>query len=479
MTTSKNVARGAFGGRLLPRASAQFWAICLLLAACFALGGSARGDVASLIVLRPLAILLLGFGLSRLQLAQVRAHRLLFAMALAMIALPALQLIPLPPWLWHQLPGRGLVIEIDRVASLGQVWRPLSLTPPETRNALYATLVPFAALVLGVQLASAELYRLLPVVLLLGGISATIGLLQTLGDPLGPLYFYATTNNGTAVGLFANRNHQGVLLAMMLPLLAVWGSSQFERVGRIQPVPIVAILAALCLLPLLLITGSRVGLICGAVGLLALPALVSRSTGAPYGSGNRGQANLWQSRRLWVLGGIGLLAVGLVALTIWLGRGAAWDRLVATGSSADLRVQILPTLLSMISTYFLFGTGMGSFERIYQVYEPDALLSPIYMNHAHNDWLELLLTGGLPAAILLAGAVIAFAWKVLRAASFNPPPARAAGYELLGLLLIFLLSVASISDYPLRVPSLAVLFTLAVLWSSGAVPNSNSTDTKP
>ncbi len=42
------------------------------------------------------------------------------------------------------------------------------------------------------------------------------------------------------------------------------------------------------------------------------------------------------------------------------------------------------------------------------MHEPDALLRADYANHAHNDWLEVALTGGLPALLILAAACLAF-----------------------------------------------------------------------
>lgn len=453
----------------LPRASGVFWALSLLLAACFVLGGSARGEVASLMVLRPLAILLLGFGLWRLKFVQAEAHWFLFAMALVILALPALQLIPMPPALWSQLPGRDLVMEIDHAAGLGNVWRPLSLTPAATWNALYAALVPFAVLVLGVQLDSEERLRLLPLVLTLCGLSALLGLMQTLGDPNGPFYFYNTTNNGYAVGLFANRNHQALLLAMMLPMLAVLAHGGGPSWGARQ---LAVLVSGLLLLPLILITGSRSGMIAAAVALLAIPLIL--------GPGQKAAQELpdkaGRSLKFPFAGRFGLilLGVGLVLLTIWLGRGLAWDRLLTSEHADDARFKNLPTLMSMILTYFPFGSGMGSFERIYQVHEPDVLLSPVYMNHAHNDWLEPLLTGGAAAAVLLIIAVIGFllkSWRVffpLRAAS-----SRSVKYARLGLVILLLAGLASISDYPLRVPSLASLFTVAVLWAGCALPKSH------
>lgn len=468
MITIRKPAGTSWTSVRLPQVSGAFWALSLLLVACFALGGSARGEVASLMVLRPLAILLLGFGLWCLKFEQVKAHWFLFAMGLAILALPALQLIPMPQVLWSQLPGRNLVMEIDKAAGLGQVWRPLSLTPGATRNALFAAIVPFAVLVLGVQLGSEERFRLLPLVLGLGGFSALLGLVQTLGDPNGWLYFYDTTNNGSAVGLFANRNHQALLLAMMLPMLAVLAHGRGLSGGTRQ---LIALVSGLLLLPFILITGSRSGMIVAAIALLAVPLVVGRTlhlAGPLPGKAGSGRKPLFGSRL-----GLVLLAAGLVLLTIWLGRGLAWERLLTSEPTDDLRAKILPTLFSMIRVYFPLGSGMGSFEQIYQVHEPDALLSPTYMNHAHNDWLEVLLTGGAASAVLLIIAVAGFLLQSRRAFSVPAASSASVKYARLGLVMLMLAGLASISDYPLRVPSLASLLTLALLWTGCSLPKSH------
>jgi O-antigen ligase len=417
-------------------------------------------------ILRPLAILLLGLGIWWLQVSHVKKHWFLFAIALAMLALLVIQLIPMPPSLWGQLPGRDLVTEIDRGVGLGQVWRPLSLTPDATRNAFFAALVPLAVLVLGVQLKTDELFRLLPVILILGGISAVLGLMQTLADPDSPLYFYSITNNGAAVGLFANRNHQAVLLAMLLPMLAVLASGQWRSTNAGWALRLVALSAALCLLPLLLVTGSRLGFVCGTIALLSLPALLAGSAEKSALATVNEDGFRHRALRTWPRAAPVALGIALIVLTIWLGRGLAWDRLLATDSNGDSRTEILPALFAMIAGYFPVGSGMGSFDKVFQVHEPDALLSPTYMNHAHNDWLEMLLTGGIAAALLMSIALAAFFIQARRAFFSRGPVMRERYFTRLGLVLVLLAAVASISDYPLRVPSLASLFVVAALWAS-------------
>ena len=441
--------------------SCAFWLLAILLIAAFILGGSARGDVQSLIILRPLAAVMLGVGLWKLKFEHFRRNKFLAAMMLAILALPMIQLIPLPYAMWSHFSGRQLVVEIDLVAGLGQIARPISLAPDATLNSLLSLLVPSAVFVLGVQLDKAALDRLLPVLLGLAGVSALIGLVQTLDMPNGPLYFYDITNPGSAVGLFANRNHQALLLAMALPMLGVW-ASEHDQVGPVRKVG--AIVGVLALLPLILITGSRAGAISGLLALLSIFLIVPRRSPNQPGASLRGRP--WNVQAIAARAGAIALVSGLIALTVLLGRAEAWDRFQSIFRDDDLRFRILPTLAGMFLKYWPLGTGIGSFEKIFQANEPDELLGPVYMNHAHNDWLELPLTGGLPGACLLLVSIAATAASISRNFRRTTPSAQPDPFARLGLIVILLAGFASLSDYPLRTPSLASVFVVAVLWAS-------------
>src|SRR3546814_18783044 len=64
--------------------------------------------------------------------------------------------------------------------------------------------------------------------------SGGLGLAQVIGPRDGPLYLYEITNNGSAVGLFANRNHQAALLACLFPMLAVYASIDHPSAERMR-----------------------------------------------------------------------------------------------------------------------------------------------------------------------------------------------------------------------------------------------------
>jgi O-antigen ligase len=132
--------------------------------------------------------------------------------------------------------------------------------------------------------------------------------------------------------------------------------------------------------------------------------------------------------------------------------------------------------MAITAKYFPLGSGFGSFVEVYQIDEPDQLLDMVYVNHAHNDWLETVLTGGLFGALLLA--IVVIAWVRRAASAFRTPlnEQREPAFARLGLVIILMMGLASLADYPLRVPSLAFIFVIAAFWASapGAARSKNA-----
>jgi O-antigen ligase len=434
-----------------------YWALIVFLNLTFLTGGASRADVQSLTILRPAATLFCAIGLLTLKWEHVKAYRFLFCMAASMFALVGSHLVPLPPSIWGALPGREIITEIDRVAELGEVWRPVSMVPSATWNALFALFVPLAVLILGVQLSREDRFKLLPWVLGLGMFSGFIGILQTIGDPQGPLYFYNVTNNGAAVGLFSNRNHQAILLASLFPMLAVFACASIKSEDQAKVRAYLALAGGAVLIPLLLVTGSRAGLIVGLVGLAATMLLYRKPTilVPKKRKGNRLDLR-------WLFGAFAVLCLG--ALTFVMSRAEALQRITAADQSEDMRFRAWSPIAKMAWKYFPFGSGVGSFVEVYQIDEPYDLLKPTYMNHAHNDWLEVYMTTGLPGLIILAIAVGAFvttAWTVFLTKTDGR---RSISYQRLGATILVIFAIGSIGDYPLRTPTLACLLAVSILW---------------
>jgi O-antigen ligase len=89
------------------------------------------------------------------------------------------------------------------------------------------------------------------------------------------------------------------------------------------------------------------------------------------------------------------------------------------------------------------------------------------MNHAHNDWLELLLETGI-AGVLLAAAFLGWWGLRVRAvwrAEERDPFAQAAVIASAAMLL------HSIVDYPLRTAALSAVFAACLGLMAGARPH--------
>jgi O-antigen ligase len=130
----------------------------------------------------------------------------------------------------------------------------------------------------------------------------------------------------------------------------------------------------------------------------------------------------------------------------------------------DLRLQFARTTIEAAWAYMPFGAGMGTFVPVYGMFEkPQDLFAHAYINHAHDDILELWLETGIFGIALMAAFV---AWFVSRAAKiwrlasaganeFDRSLARAA------TIAVALIVVHSFLDYPLRTAAMTAILAFA------------------
>jgi O-antigen ligase len=156
--------------------------------------------------------------------------------------------------------------------------------------------------------------------------------------------------------------------------------------------------------------------------------------------------------------------IAVAAATAVMSRTSAVQRLFASSYADEQRGQMIGPLTDMARAFFPFGSGYGSFDPVYRAFEPFDLLNTAYMNHAHNDLLQIIIEGGLPALILL---ILYLGWWVSRARAHWATPKRLTSSRLmgrLGSLVTLIMLLSSLVDYPLRMPLLAVVFSIASLW---------------
>lgn len=448
--TRRRKSRSFGTGHLFSAAPIAFAILAVTIALT---GGSSRQDNSWLLILRPISVLcivtMLLAGIPKWR--ELRPLPLLLMLFAATIAI---QLIPVPPSIWYGLGGResydAVALALDGAGS----WRMLAIAPDKAWNSLLALMTPLGMLIGFGILDERQRQSLLLPLLGLVTISMLLGVAQVVGGGYSPLYWYKVSGHGQLIGLLANRNHQGALLALALPLIRAWTlqSSGDRRVQQRRTY--IGLAGAAVAVLYVLILGSRAGIALTLVGLVTA-FLIQPSLGSERLSK--------RTARLVAGGVIAGIAI-LLGLATMADRAVSLSRLTMDDLSTEGRLAAMPTLFQIIKQTFPWGTGYGSFVPVYASYEPDALLKPTYFNNAHNDLIELIITGGLPALAVFGAFLVWFlktSWKRI----FHPCASRSRrALQRASSAAILILLLASITDYPLRTPLLGAIFTLLCCW---------------
>lgn len=427
-----------------------------MLVALAALGGASRYDEDQQMLVRLAAVVAIMTSLWPLEIEPLRRRRRTLAMIAGFYGLVLIQLIPLPPSLWAMLPGHDVYARIAATSGTAR-WRPLSLTPDLTINTLGALLPATAATIAGLYCDSRSRAWLAWGIVAIALVSALIGLVQ-LAPGGDALRFYRESSENSPIGLFANRNHQAALMACALPFVGALAGLWLHRGGRPRVVAGATSIAVALLLFGSITTGSRMGLLLVAIGL---------GVGV-WAYAASGQC-LVPVRGLHWAGAATALIGATAAIAAAAMRSGAVDRLMQTDPASESRAAIVGPLLRTVHAFLPWGAGFGSFSDVYRRFEPDALLSTIYMNQAHNEPLQLAIEGGVPALVLL----VLFVWWWARTAIAvvrrrESVTRRTLGIAAIGMTMILMTS--SLVDYPLRTPLLGGLFAVAAVMMMRAAP---------
>lgn len=414
------------------------------LAILWVAGGASRADVAGQVVVRVASMVSLGAVAAFGARPWLDVRPVLFLLVVITL-IPAIQLIPIPASLWAAVPGRAALIAADLPSSA----RPLSLVPDLTVNALASLCVPFAGLALIAQLKRPQLLGV-DILVLAVLASGVMGLAQLAGVVVeNPLINHGL---GEVSGNFANRNHFALFLAIgcaTLPVWAVQGAEQVRWRG------VVGLALVILLLLIVLATGSRSGSVLAVVGTVAGITIV-------WPGLMRGLRTL--PRWLSVVGLVVLIAAlaGLIALSFGASRAVALSRVFDQDVAEDLRWRAAPVVFVMAKHFFPVGIGFGGFDPLFRMHEPDALLSPSYLNHAHNDLLEIILEGGVLSLVVLLAAL--GWWAVASYRVWRAQPESGILNARLGSVIVLLLLLGSAVDYPVRTPMMMMMVVIAAVW---------------
>lgn len=165
-----------------------------------------------------------------------------------------------------------------------------------------------------------------------------------------------------------------------------------------------------------------------------------------------------------------LLAGGFVA---WLGVGRALERfssLEALEVTHNKRVSMAKDTWHIFLDHPLLGTGLGTLQTVFPKYE--TLYDGKIVNHAHNDYLEVLADTGIAGGLCCTWFLIVL---VKRAVHDMRQPGNTLGavMNMAGLVACGGILAHSFVDFNLHIPSNALLFLLSATLATASVASRN------
>ena len=396
-----------------------------------------------------------------------RLSRATAAVVVTLCVAPLVQWIRLPRFVVGILSPARLDLA-DRLSVLGAgLPQTLALTVNsyETRLALLRLICYLLVFLLAMRAyqLSGDQPILLALLIGLGVFEASYGIIQYLTGWQYIFFFQKQFDTEEATGTYINRNHYAGLLEMVIPFvlarvligpssrphgMPLWRrlltSSRSSRVLRDAVVLVVLVVG-------LLFSRSRMGIAAAVLGMVLAAVLAHR----------QGYRSV----------GIGLLLVLLLAgaYASWIGLSPVVERFAHTqqqGIFEENRIPVWRDTVALIRDYPVFGTGLGTYTWSSLHYQSD-LLSVRY-DHAHNDYLELAADLGVPAAVVFWAGLWILLGKVSRKAlRLHRSHDQILAVGCAGALLA--LSLHSLTDFNLQIPSNAFLFSWIAGTAAGIV----------
>lgn len=215
------------------------------------------------------------------------------------------------------------------------------------------------------------------------------------------------------------------------------------RQGQVNGL-ILAAVAAAAMVAALTLSGSRGGLIALAAGLVAM---LGAGAATPAGRGG--------GRPALLLLGAGVIVAA--ALT-WAVSDHAHRRIagLAEPAAGGDRLLILQGLVPAWKAFPVAGTGLGTFEFVYPMYDRTRAIN--LTTHAENEYAHVLTEAGVPGLALAIWFLAAVGWCVARCLRRGGPSGQVALGLLFGVVAIL---VHSLGDFGQHLPANALMTAAA------------------
>ena len=370
--------------------------------------------------------------------------RPLIWLGLTFLLVILLSLIPIPPGIWPDLPGREVAARGLGLLGLADQSLPHSLAPQRSLASMMWLLPPAAAFLLVLRTSDDGRRLMMGGILIAALLMVGLGVAQLLSGPIG-LRPYKITNPGLAVGLFANANHFATFLLCALPFSGYLAARGVRRGSRAKKA-----------------SGLTLGV---TTGLFLALGVVSIGSLAGYGLllvTAAAAALIYRRAATGAVSWVWVASIGVLFL-VFLGVAMAGplQEQAITGKLTDQRTSrkvMAATTVEIIKDTFPAGTGLGSFPQVYRTYEDESAVGTELVNHAHNDYLEFVMELGLPAALLMLAFIL---WWASRTFSVWRSSSKGGDLGRAGSVVVLVVLLHSLVDYPIRTSAMAVFVAIA------------------
>lgn len=356
----------------------------------------------------------------------------------------------------------------SQVDSAGEkVWFSLSSDFFETRAFAFkvAALVLAALLIIRFTSNVKRLGILVHTIILVALVSALFGILRQSAQH-GPGFVLARLQPETGYGQFINKNHFAFLMEMAFGLILGVALMRRGKGDRL----LLYLSALLLIFTAMVLCNSRGGLLTITVQVIFAGLLFVNSRGSAKDQTTNPQRGLVGLTRSIIV-----TSVMIVALLLIIVAGVAWlggDQL-ATGvetATSEMTVDrsethegarrrdIWRATWLMLKAHPIAGAGLGGFwAEVPLFHEASGASTP---QQAHNDYLELLASGGILGAALLIWFVVALLRQVKQSIDATEGFQRAVNLgAIIGLVGV---GVHSIVDFGLHITINALVFMALV-----------------
>lgn len=173
--------------------------------------------------------------------------------------------------------------------------------------------------------------------------------------------------------------------------------------------------------------------------------------------------------------GIALIVASLIAAVLWLGGQRLASKMEEQNFSqntinGETRQEIWHSTWQLIKQHPWKGVGFGNYFLAIPQYHVGS--GKIRLEQAHNDYLELLASGGIPACALAAWFLLMVLWRARSSLRSTDVYRRAACLGALAAILD--VSVHSLVDFGLQLTGIAVVFAASIAIVAVKTPNSEA-----